>query len=237
MKPIATATLLALLSASAVAPALAAQLRPAPGGGVEQVGRPQPVGMDQVARPAGATPARASKLVAPQVSEKRDRDPPARQLTSERGAGAARQLSDGRRSAQPSQALSLPSDGRTAAVDRIAGSDRCDPASRDRARPRCANVIETRAAEFARPDPTPLSPEQRIIMEQQQRERSATIGGAARRLANNGEDSRSIEAQGVASVVLAAPPTQPGPVKPGADPAASEQLNALVNAIINRPQP
>jgi hypothetical protein len=98
-------------------------------------------------------------------------------------------------------------------------------------------VIETRAAEFSRRDPTPLSPEQRIIAEQQLRERTGKFGGAGRRLAVNGSDAESMEAQGVASVVLRAPPAEPKRDKPEQDPAAAEQLNAIVNAIVNRPSP
>jgi hypothetical protein len=53
-------------------------------------------------------------------------------------------------------------------------------------------------------------------------------------LAASGSDADSIEAQGVASVVLAAPP--PGPVRdqPKDDPAATAQMQALVNALVNR---
>jgi hypothetical protein len=82
-----------------------------------------------------------------------------------------------------------------------------------------------------------LSPEQRIIAEQQLRERTGKFGGAARRLAVNGSDAESMEAQGVASVVLRAPPAEPKRDKPEQDPAAAEQLNAIVNAIVNRPSP
>src|SRR3546814_10365041 len=68
-----------------------------------------------------------------------------------------------------------PSDGRTGAVTPVTGEDRCDAAKQDKDKARqeaCAKVIETRAAEFTRPDPTILSPEQRLLVDQRLRERS-----------------------------------------------------------------
>jgi len=233
-----------LVMIAALGIALGAAPAPAHGqssrGSVDQVGSPQPVGMQQVAaRPvAGETAiARPGALRSPQLSSVAESGAPALQLTRERGSGpASQQLTTGARTAQPSQPLSKPEDGRTGTVERVAGSDRCDPgADRPRAA-KCAQVIETRAAEFARRDPTALSPEQRIIIEQQLRERGGSFGGAARRLAANGDDARSLESQGVASVVLRTPPAEPGPAKPDVDPAASEAMTALVNAIVN-PQP
>ena len=206
-------------------------------GSVDQIGSPQPVGMQQVAaRPVAreTAVARPGALRSPQLSSIAESGAPALQLTRERGSGpASQQLTTGAPTAQPSQALSRPEDGRTGSVERVAGSDRCDPEA-DRPRiAKCAQVIETRAAEFTRRDPTPLSPEQRILVEQQAREHAGSFGGAARRLAANGDDSRTLEAQGVASLVLRAPQAEAKPVKPASDPAASEAMTAIVNAIVN----
>jgi hypothetical protein len=221
------ALLLLLAIASAATGAAAHQ---ATRGGVDQIGATQPVGMQQIS-------GRAAPAAPPQLSSASESNSPAQQLTNERGAGApAQQLSRGPRSAQESQPLSQPRDGRTAAVERVAGSDRCDPRAKGPRLTACAAVIETRAAQFTRPDTTPLSPEQRIIAEQQQRERGGSVGGAARRLAANGEDVDSPEAQGVASIVLARPPAPPQPVKPLDDPSVSEPMRALVNAIVNQSQ-
>jgi hypothetical protein len=227
-----TIAALALGSAGA-----AAAQDPLARGSVDQIGSPQPVGMQQVERTA--TSRNAAAAPEPQLSSVVESVTPSLQLTRERGSGAASpQLTRGPRTAQPSQALSTPAEGRTGSVERVAGSDRCDPAATDRARPaKCAAVIETRAAEYTRREPAPLSPEQRIIVEQQARERSGSFSSAARRLAANGDDARSIEAQGVASLVLGAPPVEPKRERPAEDPAATEQLNAIVNAIINQPAP
>ncbi len=200
-------------------------------GTVDQIGSSQPVGILQLSRGSVHMPS-------PQLSSSAESASPARQLTAERGSGpAAQQLTRLPRSAQPSIPLSRPEDGRTAAVERVAGSDRCDPAKNVSRTAKCAHVIENRAGEFTRRDTTPLSPEQRIVMEQQLRERSAGLSSAARRLAANGDDAWSMEAQGVASVVLGAPSGEPKRDKSDDDPAASEQMKAIVNAIVNQPAP
>jgi hypothetical protein len=211
-------------------------------GSVDQIGMSQPVGMQQVSRPPAAatgSPAkRQNGSSSPQVSSVSESSSPTRQLTGERGSGpASEQLTKGARSAEPSQPLSAPKDGRTATIERVAGSDRCDPKAEGSRSAKCAAVIENRAAEFARRERAPLSPEQRIIIEQQARERSGSFSDAARRLAVSGDDTESIEAQGVASIVLGAPAPKSRNETPAQDPAAADQLDAIVNAIINQPRP
>jgi hypothetical protein len=200
-------------------------------GSVDQIGSPQAVGMLQVGSRQGAA------RVLPQLSVSRESGLFV-QLTSERGSGkAADQLTHGARSAQSSQPLSQPRDGRPTAVERLAGKDRCDPATA-RARPiRCAQAIETRAAEFSRQPPIQLSPEQSIMAEQQSRERTGNFGSAARRLAASGADADSPEAQGVASVALSRPAevAKPNPAAPETGP--SEAVMSIINAIINAPPP
>jgi hypothetical protein len=196
---------------------------------VDQIGAPQSVGMQQI----NSHTAPGASL---QLSSARDSSPPAQLVNSERGAGwATPQLTRGPRTAQSSEPLSQPRDGRTAAVERVAGSDRCDPRVHQPRLALCVAAIETRAAEFPRRDPTPLSPEQRIIAEQQ-RDRAGNVSSAARRLAATGNDSDSPEAQGVASLLLARPAPAPMPAKSLDDPALSDQTRALVNAIVNPPQ-
>ena len=112
----------------------------------------------------------------PQLTAEKESSSPAEQLTSElRPSPAAAQIYKGRKTAQPSEPLSRPADGRTAAIERVEGKDRCDPAAKSRkTSSKCDSVIETRAAEFSRPDTTPLSPEQRIIIQQQLWDRGST---------------------------------------------------------------
>lgn len=154
------------------------------------------------------------------------------QLTSEgRSVRTPLQLYQGGRTALPSQALSRPSEGRTAAVAPVGGTDRCDEVATNAAdRAACAHVIETRSAEFERPDPVTLSPEQRLLVEQRLREVPAS-----RRLASTGLDPNSLEEQAVASLTLR--PTPPDERdKPEDERSASEAAAAaLVNAIVNGP--
>jgi hypothetical protein len=224
-------TLIAAATLGFCTPATAA---PQASGAVDQIGAPQAVGMQQVGpRQGTAGAARAM----PQLSAAREGGISV-QLTSERGsARTAEQLTRGARSAQSSQPLSQPRDGRSTAVERLAGDDRCDPGT-GRVRPaRCAHAIETRAAEFAREQAPLLSPEQSIIAEQQARERAGNFGSAARRLAVSGVDAKSLEAQGVASVALSAPAEEPRPETAAPGSVPSEAVMSIINAIVNARAP
>ena len=77
-------------------------------------------------------------------------------------------------------------------------------------------VIETRGGDFPPPRTEPLSPEQRLLVEQRQIEQRAAQAGsiartAARRIGRDGADAGAPEMQGLASVVLAAPPSPATP--------------------------
>lgn len=147
------------------------------------------------------------------------------------------QLTRGKPSAEAAPALSRREQSRPGANEVLDGADRCDPAERRGARPPgCARVIESRSAEFDR-TPPPLSPEQRLLLEQQVLARDAAYERATRRLANSGTGDRSLDEQAVASVALGrnAPPPAP---KKEEDPSAGlsqEQAAAIVGAILNPP--
>lgn len=138
-----------------------------------------------------------------QISKSGQGVPASVQLTDEkRSARTPAQLTSERKSAQASTPLSKPSEGRRPALERIEGEDRCDPVlEKYRDVARCARVIETRAAEFERERPRPLSPEERILLERLLAE-ADDARSAARRLAITGDDSGSEFASGVASIVL-----------------------------------
>lgn len=106
---------------------------------------------------------------------------------------------------------------RTVDVSALGGVDRCDQA--DAALdPACALIIEQRADDFARKDKNTLSPEQRLLVEQRaRRSGSAADRSSARDLAGQGA-ATSLDAQGIASVVL------PQPDVP--DPATEKTLDA-----------
>ena len=122
-------------------------------------------------------------------------------------------------------------------MTRVEGDDRCDPATEDTAQRRriCANVIETRSAEFVRPEPV-LSAEQRLLIDQQVRERTDSFQSAARRLASNAGDPDSRDEQGIASLVLAGPAPAPQPT-PEEEPSneAMTVIEAIVGAMNSVP--
>ncbi len=209
--------------------------------GVEQIGAPagQIVDTSQVSRASRAIdlPQRIERETAPpsQLSSQGESTPATRQLTrGGESTGSAPQLYRGGPTAQPSIPLSSPSEGRTAAVTRVQGEDRCDPrADRSAAGADCRRVIETRAAEFAAPEPTRLSPEQRLLGEQRMMS-VGTVQAAAQRLATNAANPDAIEDQSIASVVLgSAPPPAPG--RPDEEPADgnSAAIEAIVSAVVN----
>jgi hypothetical protein len=173
-----------------------------------------------------------------QLSSDADRVSPTRQLTdADRDAKAPVQLYEGGPTAQPPQALSQRSEGRTGSVTPVEGDDACDAAEADTPEKAklCRRVIETRAAEFRRPDPTQLSPEQRLLIQQRLREGSTTAS-ATRRLVSDG-DADSMEGLAVASIVLGSPQSrEERPVDP-AEEAAADAAAALVTAIIGQTSP
>lgn len=164
----------------------------------------------------------------PQLSGDEDSKPNQRQLTTvQESDERTAQVSSAPRSAQPPEPLSTPEQGRTAAIARVHGKDRCDPANeKDKNLPECRHVIETRSAEFTRPSPTELSPEQKLLIDQQLLARESDLSTVTRRLADSG-DPNSIEAMGVASVAL----TQNRPEEPK-KPEQDAQTEAAIQAIV-----
>ncbi len=173
----------------------------------------------------------------PQLSANSDSVPAQAQLTTvAQSDGQPSQVSTAPRNAQPPHPLSRPEEGRTAAVARVEGKDRCDPENlQDRKSAECRHVIETRSADFARPSPAELSPEQKLLLDQQLLASDGSLSGATRRLANTGSPDNSIEAMGVASIVL----TQSEP-KQDKKPDRDQQTNAAIQAVLgvlNGPPP
>jgi hypothetical protein len=168
-----------------------------------------------------------------QLATDAESSPATAQVTRERRAAPPPdQLSSGGKTAQQPQPLSEPAEGRQSAVERVAGADRCDPAEPRRPRTRCANVIENRSSEFARPDPNALSPEQRLLLEQEVREGALTAEDGARHLAATGEADASLAAMGVAATVLRSKDEAPAKKQAEDDVAKAAEI---VGAIINQP--
>lgn len=172
-----------------------------------------------------------------QISANSDSKPGETQLTSKRASRQQpKQLSTDPLDAKGAPAISKPSDGRTAAVELVNGDDRCDPAVPAARQPEaCKKVIETRADDYTRPSPTELSPEQKLLIDQQLREQTDGVAEAAQKLAKSGEADDSTESMGIAAIVLrqsAPPPEEPDKQKdPAQDAAAQAAIQAISQAL------
>ncbi len=123
--------------------------------------------------------------------------------------------------------LSSPAQGKPEGVVHLHGKDRCDPNSPHARDPVCANAIETRAAEFTRPDPTRLTPEQRLLIAQRAEEITAGADAAVRKIGRNDVDPDDVTAQSLASIVLPAP----GRPEPPPDDSKSDDIPTDTPAI------
>jgi hypothetical protein len=193
---------------------------------VDQLSSGVPIVHVSVDPPTGEAPA--------QISSKRQSRSTSQQLVSgPPSAASGQQLSNAKPSAQPPAPLSSRSDGRPNPTERLAGNDRCDPQDGTESRDaKCAQIIEKRASAFKGSEAPQLSPEEKILLEQSELERKS-YEAAARRLATSGDDSDSLETQGVAFVVLR-PPAREEQEKPEDKPTEVEAAAAgLVEAILN----
>lgn len=147
------------------------------------------------------------------------------------------QLSTGGRSAQAAAPLSSTGQSRPQAVVRLNGPDACDPAAQTASSTMCERVIETRSAEYRSASAPTLSPEQRLLIDQQQREMTSDPAAIVRRLGRSGVDADAVDAQSVASLVLPGNPIASAPVDPEdpADGLSPETVN-LIEAIVQNAQ-
>lgn len=234
------AHILAAVCAAAMAAAVSAQER---GAAIEQL---PPADAGPVAQISDPAEQRASPAVAvqsaPQIASQAESARAEPQLTSERQlAPATAQLSTGPRTAQASQPLSRPSQGRTAETERVEGEDRCDPADEKSAgRASCERVVEARADEFDAPRAPELSPEQRLLLQQQMGDQASSANSAARRLAATGITDNSLESLGVASIVIGQglePAEDAKPPEKAAPDGAAAVVMGIINQIGGSPPP
>ena len=196
---------------------------------VEQISAGKPVVPIVAPPPTGAAPSQLTP-----VSQSKF---PARQVSDGiRSATPSQQLAPRQKSAQAGASLSKPADGRPTPTERIEGADRCDPKLRsEQARTKCSRVIENRAAEFKRNEAPELSPEQKISLEQSGVDTTG-IDAATRQLATTGNASGSMDAQGVAAIVLRPPAEDSRKKEPELDPNQSEAA-AAITGLLNQAPP
>jgi hypothetical protein len=164
-----------------------------------------------------------------QLSTGSDSRPAETQLTS---AGISRQqpsqVATRSKDPQASEPISTPAQGRTAAVERVNGRDRCDPSEgKDKTSAECKKVIENRAAEYRRAPPTELSPEQKLLIDQQLRANA----NAAQQLAHSGDPENNAEAMGIASLVLSQNKEPDAPDKKQTDAQSDAAVQAIISAV------
>ncbi|GAA0728877.1 hypothetical protein [Sphingomonas japonica] len=147
------------------------------------------------------------------------------------------QLSTGGRSAQAAAPLSSRGQSRPQAVVRLRGADACDPGAPAAGSEACARVIENRSSEYRSATAPVLSPEQRLLIDQQQREVTGDPAAIVRRLGRSDVDADARDAQSVASLVLPGNPTQSAPVdaEDPTDGLSPETVN-LIEAIVQNAQ-
>lgn len=169
-----------------------------------------------------------------QVSQSTDSKPQEEQLTLTRLSNEQpqqEQVASPGRNAQPPQPVSTPQEGRTAAVERVGGSDRCDPAKPDEKKTaECKRVIEARAGDFEHAKAAELSPEAKLLLNQQLNAVGESVADATQRLATSGQPDNSLQAMGVASIVLdrsAHPPETDKPKDPKSDPVTQAIISVL----------
>lgn len=145
------------------------------------------------------------------------------------------QVSAPGKTAQPSDPLTSRAEGKITRVFPVEGNDRCDNVAEDgKLEEICLNVIETRAAEFVRADPTALSPEQKLLTEQPKTAENRSLNLATRRLANDGLPLSAIE-QGVAATVYDARRGQGEEQSSAPSEEAAAAISAVLGAIAGAP--
>ena len=140
------------------------------------------------------------------------------------------QISGSVRTAQPPQALSEPSAGRTGSVEPVGGKDRCDPQSaKEQASKFCSGVIETRANDYARRANRAVARAEAAAHSRNPGRRQ-DVANATQRLGKSGTSDDPLE-MGIAATVLNQNPPPPAPEKE-TDPKIDAATQAIINAIL-----
>ncbi|WP_375402181.1 hypothetical protein [uncultured Sphingomonas sp.] len=192
------------------------------------------VGVSQLVEPSGATRS------VPQVGTPERGGPASAQLTAEpRSTRVGGQLSTGAASAREPTAISRPIDGRVGGagtVARVEGADRCAPDATGDRPDVCDSVIETRSAQFARPERPTFSPEQRLLVDQRVREAPLLRGARDRRFDPRATDPDRADDQAIAAMALdraGADAALAAADQAGRAPAVPEAAAALIEVILN----
>ena len=134
---------------------------------------------------------------------------------------------------QSAAAVSSTAESRPEGVERLAGTDRCDPQLGNAERERCQHILELRSQEFHAPAPPQLSAEEKLLAEQHAQEEALNRSPGTRlRLASRDDPDAELKSnQELAALYLgkqAPPPTQaPDQQAPAIDESLAKVLDAL----------
>ncbi len=181
----------------------------------------------------------AQRSTAAQVTPRRDSGGTHPQITRERpGSSGSPQLDRTAPSAAAPPSPATRADSRRTEIVRVGGSDRCDPQAASAGEARCSQVIETRSAEFQSVRAPTLSPEQRLLLDQERGELRG-VRAAAQRVARNEVDPTAMDTQTLAAISLERPvePTTPTSADPALSPAAEAIIRIIEAAQSMTPKP
>jgi hypothetical protein len=162
------------------------------------------------------------------------------QLSTPGSGGAVAQLPSVRDSRLPTgTAVSNPADSAPGSIVRIGGNDRCDPQLTQKFYAECLRILELRSGEFSAPEAPTLSAEQRLLVEQRQRDEAvAEVSPTLRlRYATASQPDADLQSnQELASIYLP-DPTPPVPTVPAEDSKAADLGELLRNLGFDAPPP
>lgn len=190
--------------------------------------------VQQIAPPRSAVPAAQTgdrSLAVPALPARSSEPLP--QVAAREGARPSAQLTPRGRTAAAPPPLSLPADSRPQAAVALTGKDRCDPQdSRAGQIEQCQRILELRAGEFSTREAPTLSAEQRILIEQQNRERRLPLQRSMQAgLTKEPDDANERANQELAAVVFGSPVSQPAVPEPEAATADAALADLLQKAI------
>jgi hypothetical protein len=153
------------------------------------------------------------------------------QLSATGAGGAVTQLPSTRESRLSlGTSVSNTADSAPGSVVRIGGRDRCDPQLTQKFYAECLRILELRSSEFSAPEAPVLSAEQKLLVEQRQREEGLAEMSTALRLryaTASQPDADLASNQELASIYLADP--TPAPTEPVEDPKTPDLGEVLQN--------
>ena len=176
-----------------------------------------------------AEPAGQADAAVPQLSAAGQPTSPQAQLSK---AGAAPDES--------AAAVSSTAESRPQGVQRLGGTDRCDPQLGDAALARCRQILELRAQEFHAPAPPQLSAEEQLLAEQQaNRDEGAVRSPEARlRLASRDDPDATLTSnQELATLYLDKQSPPPTPTPDQAAPQLDASLAQILQGLQISPTP